>query len=155
MLRRQFSGAAMFAALFLAVPAVPWAANQPTQSDVQQLTLKAAALVKDKGIDAARLAFDADGDFKYGEIYVNVVSDKGVRLIYPPKPAGENMDVLQAQDVDGKFIIKDILALAQSKGEGWTEYRWPNPTTNKVAEKMTYVRSVPERNVIVYVGMYK
>jgi len=102
------------------------------------MTLKAAALIKDKGVDAGRKVFDADGEFKYGEIYVNVVSDKGVRLIYPPKPTAENMDVLEAQDVDGKYMIKDILEAAKTKGEGWVQYRWMNPETSKIGEKMTY-----------------
>ena len=102
-----------------------------------------------------RNAFDADGEFKYGEIYVNVVSDKGLRLIYAPKPAAENMDVLQAQDTDGKFIVKEILEVAKTKGEGWVQYRWINPATNEIAGKTTYVKSVPEREVVVYVGAYK
>jgi cytochrome c len=155
MLTRRFCCTAIVVMSFLAASAAPRAADKPSQSDAQQLTLKAAALVKDKGVDAARPVFDTDGEFKYGEIYVNVITDKGVRLIYPPKPAGENMDVLEAQDVDGKYLIKDILQLAQSKGEGWTEYRWTNPATNKVAEKATFVKSVPERGVVVYVGVYK
>jgi cytochrome c len=155
MLRRSFNCTAIFATLSFAASGVPWAADAPAQADAQQLALKAAALVKAKGVDAARAVFDADGEFKYGEIYVNVVSDKGLRLIYPPKPAGENMDVLEAQDVDGKYLIKDILALAKSKGEGWTEYRWTNPATSKIAQKMTYVKAVPEQGVVVYVGIYK
>jgi len=77
--------------------------------------MKAAALVKERGIDASRPVFAADGEFKYGEIYVNVVSDKGIRLIYPPAPAGEGADVLEAQDVDGKYLIKDIIELAKTK----------------------------------------
>jgi signal transduction histidine kinase len=139
----------------LLAPAVLRAGDKPTQSDVQKITLKAAALVKEKGIDACRSVFDTDGAFKYGEIYVNVISDKGIRLIYPPKPAGENFDALEAQDVDGKFLVKDIIELATTKGEGWTQYRWVNPETNKIADKVTYVKSVPERGVIVYVGLYK
>jgi signal transduction histidine kinase len=131
------------------------AADKPTESDVQQITMKAAALVKEKGVEAGRNVFDADGEFKYGEIYVNVVSAKGVRLIYPPKPSAENMDVLEAQDVDGKFIIKNILEVATTKGEGWVEYRWMNPETKKIGEKITFVKSVPDREVVVYVGVYK
>jgi len=106
MLTRKLFSVVVFAMCLLSASAAPWAADKPTESDVQQITLKAAALVKDKDIDAARIAFDADGTFKYGEIYVNVVSDKGIRLIYPPKPSAENMDVIDAQDVDGKYIVK-------------------------------------------------
>jgi signal transduction histidine kinase len=145
----------VFVACFLSASTATWAADKPTEADVQQITLKAAALIKDKGVDVGRKAFDADGEFKFGEIYVNVVSDKGLRLIYPPKPASENMDILQAQDVDGKFIVKELLEVAKTKGEGWVQYRWMNPATNKIAGKTTYVKAVPEREVIVYVGAYK
>jgi cytochrome c len=156
MLRRHLSCAALgFVAYLLSAPATPWAADRPSQSDAQQIAMKAAALVKERGIDASRPVFAADGEFKYGEIYVNVVSDKGIRLIYPPAPAGEGADVLEAQDVDGKYLIKDIIELAKTKGEGWTQYRWTNPETKKIAEKVTFVKAVPERGAVVYVGIYK
>jgi cytochrome c len=154
-MRKLFFSVAVFAVCFLSASTAPWAADKPTESDVQQITLKAAALIKDKGIDAGRNDFDAEGEYRFGEIYVNVVSDKGVRLIYPPKPTAENMDVLEAQDVDGKFIVKNILEVAKTKGEGWVQYRWMNPETKRIAEKMTFVKSVPEREVVVYVGVYK
>src|SRR4051812_46345675 len=153
--RKLVSSAVVFMTCFLVASVAPWAADKPTESEVQQLTLKAAALVKDKGVDAARDSFNTEGEFKYGEVYVNVMSDKGIRLIYPPTPAVVNVDVLEAQDVDGKFLIKDILEVARTKGDGWTQYRWTNPTTKKIAEKMTYVKSVPEREAVVYVGVYK
>lgn len=156
MLRRDLSCAVLaVAACFLSMPAALWAAGKPTQDDARTVALKAAAFVKDNGLDAARKAFDTDGEFKFGEIYVNVISDKGVRLIYPPAPAGENVDALEAQDIDGKYLIKDIITLAQTKGEGWTQYRWTNPETRKIGDKVTFVKAVPERGVIVYVGIYK
>jgi len=156
MLRRQLSYAILgFAAGLLPASRPLWAGDKPTQDDARRIALKAAALVKDKGLDAARSAFDTDGEFKFGEIYVNVISDKGVRLIYPPAPAGENVDALDAQDVDGKYLVKDIIDLAKTKGEGWTQYRWTNPQTRKIAEKKTFVKDVPERGVIVYVGVYE
>ena len=140
---------------FLSVPAAPWAADKASQSDAQQIALKAAAFIKDKGIEAGRSAFDAEGEFKYGEVYVNVIDEKGVRLIYPPKPTAVNLDVSEAQDVDGKYLIKDILDVAKAKGEGWTQYRWTNPVTKKIDEKVTYVKHVPERSVVVFVDVYK
>jgi signal transduction histidine kinase len=156
MLRRQFAYTAFgFVAGFLSAPPALWADDQPSQAEAQQVALKAAAFVKDQGIDAARKTFETDGEFKHGQIYVNVITDKGIRLIYPPAPGGDNIDVVEAQDVDGKFLVKDILDLAKTKGEGWTTYRWPNPVTKKIAEKMTYVKAVPERGAVVYVGIYK
>jgi len=131
------------------------AADKPTQDDARRVALAAADFLKDKGLDAARQAFHADGPFKQGEIYVNVIDEQGVWLVYPPKPAGEGQNVSEVKDVDGKFLVKEIIALAKTKGEGWTEYRWMNPTSNQIASKVTFVKAVPERGAIVYVGVYK
>lgn len=152
---KLFLGVLAFAACLMTAATAPYAADKPTQSDVQQVAVKAAAFLKDKGIDAARDAFNAEGEFKHGEIYVNVINEQGIRLIYPPKPTAIDVDVLDAKDVDGKYIIKDIIDLAKTKKEGWTEYRWTNPETNKIAPKVTFVMAVPERSAIVYVGVYK
>ena len=154
-MRRRDLFRAAFAAGFVSSPTALWAADQPSQAEAKQVALKAAALVKDKGVDAARTVLDAEGEFKHGEIYVNVISDKGVRLVYPPTPNVINVDVADAQDVDGKYLIKDILEVAKTKGEGWTQYRWTNPATTKIQEKISYVVSVPDRGVVVYVGVYK
>src|SRR3954449_632083 len=104
----------VFAMCFLSIAATSLAADKQTESDAQQVALKAAAFIKEKGVDAGRAAFEADGEFKFGEVYVNVINENGIRLIYPPKPAAVNIDVLEAQDVDGKYLIKDILAVAKT-----------------------------------------
>jgi signal transduction histidine kinase len=139
--------------LFVAIGAR--AEDRPTQAEAQQIALKAAAVIKEKGIEAARQAFYADGEFKHGEIYVSVLSEEGVWLIYPPKPASEGLSGVEVKDVDGRFLVRDIITVAKSKGEGWTEYRWMNPATNRIAQKITYVKSVPERGAIACVGIYK
>ncbi len=130
-------------------------AHAETQDEVKALTLKAAELVKEKGVAGAHTIFHADGEYKHGEIYVNVIDTEGKWLVYPPKPAGEGKSVLEVKDVDGKFLVKDIIKVAKEKGEGWVEYRWMNPTTNKIQDKVTFVKMVPEHNVIVYIGIYK
>jgi signal transduction histidine kinase len=152
---KQIFSVFVFAAALLASTATLRAADKPTQAEAQQLAVKAAIFVKDKGVDAAKEAFHAEGEFKHGEIYVNVINEQGIWLVYPPKPNGEGQSVLEVKDVDGKYLIKDIIELAKTKGEGWTDYRWMNPTTNQISSKVTYVKHVPERGVIVYVGVYK
>jgi signal transduction histidine kinase len=129
--------------------------KKPTADEVMALTLKASQLVTAEGIDKARIAFDKDGEYKYGEIYVNVIDSKGAWVVYPPKPEGVGRVVLGVQDADGKFIVRDILKVAADSGEGWTEYRWKNPATNLLQLKETYVKKVTGTDYIVYVGVYK
>ncbi|OAN46751.1 chemotaxis protein [Paramagnetospirillum marisnigri] len=147
---------AMAAALCL-VAAIGMAqaqAKKPTQDEVKALTLKAAELVAAKGIDEAAKVFTTEGDFKYGEVYINVIDTQGNWVVFPPKPENKGKSVLNFVDEDGKELGKDILNTGL-KGEGWTEYRWKNPATNTIQPKVTYVKRVPGKDLIVYSGIYK
>lgn len=129
--------------------------RKPTQEEAKAITLKAAELISANGLDAAATVFNADGEFKWGEIYVNVIDGKGVWKVYPPRPAGVGQSVLHVKDPDGKLLVQEIIKVANEAGEGWVEYRWLNPATNKIAPKVTFVKKVPGQDLITYVGIYK
>ncbi|CAO3417780.1 cache domain-containing protein [Azospirillum endophyticum] len=126
-----------------------------TQEDAKSMTLKAADLIAAQGLDEAAKAFNADGAFKHGEIYVNVIDFAGVWKVYPPRPAGVGQSVINVKDPDGRFVVQDVLAVAKDKGEGWVEYRWLNPASNRIEPKITYVKRVPGQELVAYVGVYK
>lgn len=128
---------------------------KPTQDEVQALTVKAADLIAAKGLDEAAKVFNAEGDFKHGEIYVNVINFEGVWKVYPPRPAGVGQSVVNVKDSDGKLLVQEIIKIAKENGEGWTEYRWLNPETNKIQPKVTYVKRVKDQELIAYIGIYK
>jgi len=143
------------AVLAVAAPAPAAAQAAPTQDEAKALTLKAADLIAAQGLEEASKTFNEKGAFNYGEIYVNVIDLNGVWRVYPPRPAGVGQNVLNVKDPDGRMIVQEILALAKDKNEGWVEYRWMNPATNKIEPKVTYVKKVPEQDYIAYVGVYK
>lgn len=130
-------------------------AAKPSQDDAKDITLKAADLIAAKGLDDAAKVFNADGPFKHGEIYVNVIDFGGVWKVYPPRPAGVGQSVINVKDPDGRFIVQDVLAVAKGEGEGWVEYRWLNPASNRIEPKVTYVKRVPGQDLVAYVGVYK
>lgn len=139
----------------VAAPAPAVAQTAPTQDEAKALALKAADLIAAKGMEEAVKVFNEKGDFNYGEIYVNVIDLDGIWRAYPPRPAGVGQNVLNVKDPDGRMIVQEILTLAKDKGEGWVEYRWMNPTTNKIQPKVTYVKKVPGLDYVAYVGIYK
>ncbi len=149
--------ASLFAGLFAVSLVGPVAAQTAklSQDEAKALTLKAADLIVAKGLDEAAKIFNAEGEFKHGELYVNVIDFTGVWKVYPPRPAGVGQSVINVKDPDGHFIVQDVLAVAKDKGEGWVEYRWLNPATNKIEPKVTYVKRVPEQDLVAYVGIYK
>jgi len=128
---------------------------KPTQEEAKAITLKAADLIAAKGLETAAASFNAEGEYKHGELYVNVVDFAGVWKVYPPRPAGVGQSVINVKDPDGRFVVQDVLAVAKGTGEGWVEYRWLNPATNKIEPKVTYVKRVPGQDLVAYVGIYK
>jgi cytochrome c len=129
--------------------------GKPTRDEVEALTRKAAAIVETQGVEAAREIFNKDGEFKFGEIYVNLIDFKGAWLIYPPRPASVGQNVINLRDADGRSLIQDIVKVARENGEGWTEYRWINPVSNKVEMKLTYVKRIADKDIAASIGIYK
>lgn len=144
--------------LISAITLSPAAAEEFTREDARILTLKASTLIEKIGIERARdQLHNINGEYRQGakgELYVSVIDWNGVWLAYPPKPAGVGRCVLNAKDPDGKYLVKDMIALAKNKGEGWVEYRWKNPKSGKIEPKSAYVKRVPGLDMYVSAGVY-
>jgi len=148
--------ARLLALLFvLAQPLTALAQDKVDPLMVRALTLKAATVLADEGVEAARRHFHAQGEFRFGEIYVNVIDLNGAWVIYPPAPKNEGKSVLNVIDSDGKLLVKEIIKVAEDQGEGWVEYRWLNPASNRIEPKLTFVKRVPGKDLIAYVGLYR
>ena len=69
-----------------------------------------------------------------------------------PKLVGK--DLMELKDPEGRFMVKMAIEVAKSKGHGWTEnYKFKNPTTEKLQEKAMFVERVGD--AYVGVGIYK
>lgn len=139
----------------LATRSIAVAGETYTQEEAKALTLRAAELIHAKGLDNARTVLHEEGEFKHGELYVNVIDTAGTWLVYPPMPSGEGRNVLPVKDATGKLLVQDIITIARKQGEGWIEYRWMNPETKQIGPKVSYVKRVPGTELVVYVGIYK
>ena len=144
----------LLSAALTTAPAVG-ADDKPTPLLVREITLKATAVLVESGVETARKRFHADGPFRFGEIYVNVIDLNGAWVIYPPAPKNEGKSVLNVTDSDGKLLVREIIKVAEAQGEGWVEYRWLNPATNRIEPKLTFVKRVPGKDLIAYVGLYR
>lgn len=155
--KTKFSAYRLIFILLFGISITPLAnaAEKLSQDAVKALTLEAANLITEQGLDAARPNFYSEGKFKHGEIYVNVINGAGTWLVYPPRPAGEGQSVINVKDADGRFLVKDIIEIAEKSGEGWVEYRWLNPVSNKIEPKITFVKKIPNKDLITYIGIYK
>ena len=103
--------------------------------------------------ESALAAFGRKGKFVEGELYVYVISTKGVMLASGgPSSALVGRDVTDLQDAAGKPFFREMLDKAKASGSGAVEYYWLNPIDNKMERKLAYFQTVDDR--IIAVGYY-
>ena len=103
--------------------------------------------------ESALAAFGRKGKFVEGELYVYVISTKGVMLASGgPSSALVGRDVTDLQDAAGKPFFREMLDKAKVSGSGAVEYYWLNPIDNKMGRKLAYFQTVDDR--IIAVGYY-
>jgi cytochrome c len=76
------------------------------------------------------------------------------QVVHGKSPKIVGKDVTEMRDVDGVYLIKEIIKTCNLKeGKGWVGYKWPNPLTNEVESKQSYVVKVGE--YCLGTGIYK
>lgn len=127
--------------------------------DLVVLVNDASDLVAAKGRTAFADLRTAGSRWRKGEMYVFVLDPQGNMLVHPD-PALEDKNVLELEDMNGKPIIRGLIAAASSlpnKPSGWYHYEWPVPDGLLPRWKSTYVRLVQTpsgEKYIVGAGMY-
>ena len=128
-------------------------ADNATKDEAVVMVKKAVAFVKAQGADKAYEAFDAkDGGFVDRDLYVVVYGYDGKVLAHGANAKLIGKDMSDAQDVDGKYYVKERLALAAKKVEFWQDYKFVNPVKKKIEPKQMYCE--PLTDVAVCAGVY-
>ena len=75
-------------------------------------------------------------------------------VLHPIKPSLEGKDLVDLKDSDGKYFIREFAELAKNQKEGFCLYKWYNPTSKKVEDKLTYIFYFAPFDWIVGTGFY-
>ena len=110
--------------------------------------------------EAQRLVKRAMQDMRFGGLdgkaeYVYIYTDSGVSVMHPIRTewAGRNMSE-EVRDGLGRYTIKDILAVANSRGSGFVDTAFPRPGTSVPVDKLQYVASFKPWNWVIGTGVY-
>jgi len=145
---------ALALALGLLIASPFQASAQGTPAEAKALAERAAAHMVRVGAEQACKDFnDPNGEFVDRDLFVvtygpdrRVASSVGVKAYL-------GRDATRFVDADGKEFGKEIIAVAETSGRGWVEYRMTNPVTKKVELKRSFVIKVGD--YIVFVGAYR
>ena len=85
--------------------------------------------------------------------YFFVYDPEGVNLVHPIQPELVGKNLHDLQDVNGKYVIKDLLQIAK-EGGGFYQYVWRKPSKGEVEDKLSYVVQIPELGWMMGTGLY-
>ncbi len=115
-------------------------------------TVDAAADLVERGKDAFPTLRDMASPFRYQDVYVFVHDQEGMQLVNPVFPELEGTSLLDSQDVNGKFIQRDTIAMLRDQDSGWIDYMWSKLGESSPSNKSSYVRKVQVGDDVLYVG---
>jgi TRAP-type uncharacterized transport system substrate-binding protein len=152
----MFRAALLLAAFACALIPAAYAAEYGTREEAIAMVKRVQEKFQKEGAEPTFKAVN-DKNFKlfhqrdlYPFIYdltgINVAHGANITLI------GKNL--IDFKDQNGKFLIRELVEAAKSKtGNGWVDYRWVNPTNQKVEDKSAYVERMGD--YLVGVGIYR
>jgi signal transduction histidine kinase len=146
--------ATLFASIGLLATAL--AQEHGTREDAKALADAAVAHIKSAGADKSFEDFTKDkAAWTKKDIYVFVMDLDGNMKAHGANEKLVGKNNLGLRDKNGKEFVKDLVAMAAGKGDGWVDYEWVNPVSKKVEPKSSYVERVPGANLFVGVGIYR
>ncbi|HEY4920948.1 MAG TPA: cache domain-containing protein, partial [Xanthobacteraceae bacterium] len=61
--------------------------------------------------------------------------------------------LISLKDQNGVYLIQEMIVVAKNAGSGWVDYKWPNPITNKIEDKSSYIEKMG--GYFIGVGVYR
>jgi cytochrome c len=144
---------ALFTALLACGTAVAAAPVQHgTRAQAMAMVKAVEAMFKTDGPKATFKAVTAK-KFNHLDLYPFVYTLDGTDCVaHGANPALVGKNLINLKDTNGKYIIRDLSAMAK-KGGGWVDYTWPNPVTKLIDQKSSYVERMGR--YFVGVGVYR
>ena len=95
----------------------------------------------------------ANAAFHDRDLYPFIYDLKGVNVAHGARPALVGKNLISLKDQNGVYLIQEMIALAKGPGSGWVDYKWPNPLTDKIEDKSSYIEKMGD--YFVGVGVYR
>lgn len=131
------------------------AAEFGTKDEAVAMVKRVQAKFKAEGAEATFKAVSdkSVAEFHDRDLYPFIYDMAGLNVAHGARPALIGKNLITLKDQDGKFLVRDMRDIAQTKGSGWYDYKWPNPINNKIEDKASYVEKMGD--YWVGVGVYR
>lgn len=142
------------AVLACLLPAAAAAQEYATTKEAEMMVHQAVSFLKKEGKEKAFEVFnDPKGRFTYRDLYIMVYDMSGNCVSHGAKKDRIGKNFMDEKDADGKQFVKERIQIARDHGKGWQEYKFQNPLTKQIEQKVSYFERVGD--VVVCCGAYK
>jgi cytochrome c len=150
---RFFAFLAFAALIAMASPAA--AAEFGSKDEAVAMVKRVQAEFEKAGPDATFKAVSDKSikEFHDRDLYPFIYNMSGICVAHGAREALIGKNLIDLKDQDGKFLIREMVTISNGPGNGWIDYNWPNPLTNKIEAKSSYVEKMGD--YFVGVGVYK
>lgn len=141
-MHRYFKLALVFALAFYADTGL--ATEFGTRQEAVQMVDLVEQMYEAEGPQAtfAAVSDKSNEAFHDRDLYVFIYDFKGVNVAHGHRPVLIGKNLISLKDQDGKYLIQEMIAIAQTTGSGWVEYKWPSPITNRIEDKISYIKKL-------------
>jgi len=129
------------------------AAAKGTPKEARGLVRKGIAYLKAHGLRAALAALNnPQGAFIDRDLYISVYDPQGRLAAHGWDRNLVGKAVMDLQDPNGRYFIREIFQAAAAKGRGWVEYAYAHPITRAVSPKKVFFQKAGD--YILAAGAY-
>jgi len=126
-----------------------------TKDEAVAMVKSGIAFLKANGNDKGYAEIsNKEGKFRKDDLYLVVYGLDGKCLAHGSNAKQIGKDLIDLTDIDGKYFVKERVALAKANPGGfWQDYKFTNPVSKKVEPKSMYCEKFGETAVCG--GVYK
>jgi methyl-accepting chemotaxis protein len=108
-----------------------------------------------KPAEAQKRAIESVKSLRYqGNEYYFISDVSGVMLMHAMKPELDGKSVIAEKDSQGKFMFREMIDVARSRGEGFVDYYWPKPNETRPSPKLSFVKLFTQWGWVIGTGIY-
>jgi cytochrome c len=132
-----------------ALHATAHADSGASKDEAVAMVKKGVAYIKANGTDKGyALITGKDKQFIDRDLYLVVYGLDGKVLAHGANEKQVGKDLLELTDVDGKYFVKERVAMVKAKPTGaWQQYKFTNPVSKKIEPKVMYCEKLAETAV--------
>ncbi|MES2264724.1 MAG: cache domain-containing protein [Pseudomonadota bacterium] len=129
------------------------AADRGTKEEAVVLVNRAAEYIRKNGKDKAITEFNnQNGQFIDRDMYIFSM-DKNMIILSHNNKKIIGRDFSKFKDGEGKMMSSEMKEILGEKGSGWIYYKWPDPVSNGLLDKASYLVRV--NDIIIGCGIYR